>query len=85
MAMALVFITLKPGSMNDFIYALKNIESVEEIYPLYGLYDVLTEIKAETIDAIKEEIGSISRLHIASTMTLMTLEDEIGSITREKA
>ncbi|TET24658.1 MAG: Lrp/AsnC family transcriptional regulator, partial [Candidatus Bathyarchaeum sp.] len=50
------------------------IKCVEEAYMLYGVYDILTEVKTETTEELKEIILHIRTVkHALNTITLMAV------------
>jgi DNA-binding Lrp family transcriptional regulator len=56
---------------------LKAVEGVEEAYFSYGVYDLITKIKADTMDKLKEmvtrRIRTLSK--VRSTLTLIMMEE----------
>jgi len=47
---------------------------VEEAYMLYGVYDILAEVKTETTEELKENILRIRKVkHVLNTLTLMAV------------
>ena len=55
---------------------LQNIEGVEEAYSVYGVYDVVAKIEADSMDKLKEIITwRIRRLNkVRSTLTMIVIE-----------
>jgi DNA-binding Lrp family transcriptional regulator len=77
MISAVVLVTTESGSSQDHILEnLRNIEGVEEAHALYGLYDLIIKIKAQTIEKIKETIKLRIRQMsgVTSSLTLMIIE-----------
>jgi DNA-binding Lrp family transcriptional regulator len=77
MISAVVLVTTESGSSQDHILEnLRNIEGVEEAHALYGLYDLIIKIKAQTIEKIKETIKLRIRqmAGVTSSLTLMIIE-----------
>ena len=56
MISALVLVNTDLGSQDKVIESLKLVEGVEEAHALYGVYDLLMKIKANSFDKIKEII-----------------------------
>ena len=54
MPMAFVLINTEIGSESEVLAALKKIEAVKEAYMVYGVYDVVAKVKADTMDKLKE-------------------------------
>ena len=77
MPRAYVLINVESGSEDDVLQELKTIEGVEEAYFSYGVYDLITKIKADTMDKLKEmvtrHIRTLSK--VRSTLTLIMMEE----------
>ncbi len=76
MPLAFVLISAEVGSENEALKELKAIEQVKEAYMVYGVYDIVAKIQAETMDKLKEVITrKVRRLNkINSTLTMMVIE-----------
>ena len=59
MFMAYLLISTKIGSESDVLEALKKVEGVEEAHSLWGIYDIVARIKADTMDKLKFIISKI--------------------------
>ena len=55
-ATAYVLLNTEIGSEKQVLKALKKIEGVEEAHSLWGVYDIIANIKAENIDKLKDII-----------------------------
>jgi DNA-binding Lrp family transcriptional regulator len=77
MPRAFVLINVESGSEDEVLKDLKGIEGVEEAYFSYGVYDLITKIKAETMEKLKEmvthRIRALSK--VRSTLTLIMMEE----------
>ena len=77
MPRAFVLINVESGSEDEVLKELKKIEGVEEAYFSYGVYDLITKIKADSMDKLKEmvtrKIRSLSK--VRSTLTLIMMEE----------
>ena len=77
MPRAYVLINVESGSEDDVLTELKSVEGVEEAYFSYGVYDLITKIKADTMDKLKEmvtrRIRTLSK--VRSTLTLIMMEE----------
>ena len=73
---AFVLINTELGSEDDVSRELREIEEVKEIYGVYGVYDLVIRVEAETMEKLKEVIGSeIRRLNnVRSTLTMIVVE-----------
>jgi len=74
--MAFVFINTEMGSEEEVITDLKKVEGVIEAYVVYGVYDIVAKIKAETMDKLKDIVTShMRRLNkVRSTLTMVVIE-----------
>ena len=77
MPRAYVLINVESGSEDDVLTELKSVEGVEEAYFSCGVYDLITKIKADTMDKLKEmvtrHIRTLSK--VRSTLTLIMMEE----------
>ena len=56
---------------------LKKIDGVEEVYIVYGIYDIVAKIRANTMDELKEIVTwRVRRLDkVRSTLTMIVIEE----------
>jgi DNA-binding Lrp family transcriptional regulator len=77
MPKAFVLINVESGAEEEVLAELKKIEDVEEAFFSYGVYDIITRIKADSMEKLKDmvtrKIRSISR--VRSTLTLIMMEE----------
>ena len=77
MPRAFVLINVESGSEDEVLKELKKIEGVEEAYFSYGVYDLVTKIKADSMEALKDmvtrKIRALSK--VRSTLTLIMMEE----------
>jgi DNA-binding Lrp family transcriptional regulator len=77
MPRAFVLINVESGSEDEVLKELKKFEGVEEAYFSYGVYDLVTKIKADTMEQLKEmvtrKIRALSK--VRSTLTLIMMEE----------
>ena len=71
---AYVLINTELGQETAVIDVIKNVKEITATYALYGIYDVIVEVEAETMDRVKEIVfNDIRRLEsVKSTITLIT-------------
>jgi DNA-binding Lrp family transcriptional regulator len=72
---AYVLLNTEIGSERDVLHAIKGIEGVQEAFRLWGIYDIVARVKADTIDKLNQIIGEklqFSKVH--SKMTVMVTE-----------
>ena len=77
MPKAFVLINVESGAEDEVLNILKTIEGVEEAYFSYGVYDVITKIKAESMEKLKEMVTTKIRSLdlVRSTLTLIMIEE----------
>jgi DNA-binding Lrp family transcriptional regulator len=77
MPTAFVLINTEIGSESDVLKDLKHVEGVEEASAVYGVYDIVARVKADTMDKLKEIVTwRIRRLDkVRSTLTMIVVED----------
>ncbi len=77
MPMAFVLINTEIGSESTVLEALKKIDAVKEAYMVYGVYDVVAKVKADTMDKLKEIVTwHVRRLDkVRSTLTMIVIEE----------
>ena len=77
MPMAYVLITTETGAMESVRESLKKMEYVKETYMVYGVYDIIATVKAETMEKLKEivtwNLRSLDR--VRSTLTMIVVEE----------
>jgi DNA-binding Lrp family transcriptional regulator len=78
MPMAYVLINTEPKHMERVVEALEKLDSVAEVFPVYGVYDVVAKIRADSMDKLKEivtwKVRSIDE--VRSTITMLILEEK---------
>jgi DNA-binding Lrp family transcriptional regulator len=77
MPRAFVLINVESGSEDEVLKELKSIEGVEEAYFSYGVYDLITKIRADSMDKLKEVVTRRIRTltKVRSTLTLIMMEE----------
>ncbi len=77
MPKAFVLINVESGSEEEVLEQIKKIEGVEEAYYSYGVYDIITKVKADSMeklrDTVTRKVRTISR--VRSTLTLIMMEE----------
>jgi DNA-binding Lrp family transcriptional regulator len=77
MPRAFVLINVESGSEDEVLKELKKIEGIEEAYFSYGVYDIITRIKADSMEKLKDmvtrQIRALSK--VRSTLTLIMMEE----------
>ena len=75
MAMAFVLINVESGADAEVLQAIKKISNVKEAYQVYGVYDIVTKVEAESMDKLKDIVTNrIRRLDkVRSTLTTIVM------------
>ncbi len=73
---AFIVMNVKLGLEEETLNEILKIEGVEEAYTVYGVYDIVAKVKAETLNKLKEIVTwKIRRLSsIMSTTTMVVIE-----------
>jgi len=76
MPMAFVFMNIDTGGEQEVLNQLRTITNVKEAYLVYGVYDLVARIEAETMDKLKEIVTwKVRRLDkVRSTLTTIVME-----------
>ncbi len=76
MPVAFVLINTETEFMEDVLKALRDVEGVEEAYSVYGVYDIVAKVEADSMDKLKDMVTwKIRRLqNIRSTLTMIVIE-----------
>ena len=64
------------GAEEDLLKKLREIPNVREVYVVYGVYDIVARVEADTMEKVKETITwHIRRLDkVRSTLTMIVVE-----------
>jgi DNA-binding Lrp family transcriptional regulator len=77
MPQAFVLINVESGAEEEVVSALKKIEGVEEAYYSYGVYDIISKVKADSMEKLKDlvtrKVRTLNR--VRSTLTLIMMEE----------
>jgi DNA-binding Lrp family transcriptional regulator len=78
MALAFVLLNTETGTENGVLEELKKIEAVKEAYVVYGVYDVVAKVGADTMEKLKEIVTwKVRRLDkVRSTLTMIIIEGQ---------
>ncbi|MDG6926770.1 MAG: Lrp/AsnC ligand binding domain-containing protein [Nitrososphaerota archaeon] len=74
MRRAFVMVNTDLGSEAELQSELKKVEGIVGVYQVYGVYDMIVEVEAESDQKLKEILFSRIRSlkHVSSTLTLTT-------------
>lgn len=77
MPLCFVLINTEPDQMERVLEKLKKIDGVEEAHMLYGVYDIIAKVKADTMDKLKEIVAWHVRSvdNVRSTLTTIVIEE----------
>jgi DNA-binding Lrp family transcriptional regulator len=75
--LSFVLINADLGAEDDLLKDLREIEFVKEVYIVYGVYDIVVKIEADTLEKVKETITwKIRRLEkVRSTLTMIVVDN----------
>ena len=76
MPMAFVLVNAEVGSEDNVVKELRKMPNVKESYAVYGVYDIVAKVEAESMDKLKEIITwKIRKLDkVRSTLTTLVIE-----------
>jgi DNA-binding Lrp family transcriptional regulator len=76
MPVAFVLINAEIGSEDEVVVELRKIGNVKESYVVYGVYDIVAKVEADSMDKLKEIVTwKIRRLDkVRSTLTMIVVE-----------
>ena len=76
MEKAFILINTEIGSEADVLKKLKKVEGINEVFLVYGTYDIIARVRADTMDKLKEIVTwRIRRLDkVRSTSTMIVVE-----------
>jgi len=74
---AFVLINTETGFMDEVLKELSKIKGVKEAYSVYGVYDIIAKVEAETMEGLKDivtwRIRKIS--NVRTTLTMIVIEE----------
>jgi len=75
MPLAFVLINAEIGSEGEILKELKKLENVKEAYLVYGVYDIVAKVEADTMEKLKEFTSfKVRRLNkVRSTLTMIVM------------
>ena len=76
MPTAFVVINSEIGMENEVLKQLKTLPNVKEAHPVYGVYDIIAKVTADTQDKLKEIVTKKIRglENVRSTLTMLVIE-----------
>jgi len=76
MALCYVLLNVEPGSEENVRNEGRKVPNVKKSHRVYGVYDMIAEVEADSMDALKEIVTwKIRRLNgVRSTLTAIVIE-----------
>ena len=73
---ALVLFQIESGNEDQVLKDVKKVEGVEEAYISYGVYDLVVNVRADSMDALKDLISNQLRQisKVRTTISLLLIE-----------
>jgi DNA-binding Lrp family transcriptional regulator len=64
------------GSEDSLVSDLRKLDSVKEVYQVYGVYDIVAQVEADTMEKVKETITwKLRKINgVKSTLTMIVME-----------
>ena len=85
MISAFVMVNSVPDQSEWVLDRIGEIEEVEEAYRIWGVYDIIAVVKAETIEELKGIILDIRKVkHVLSSLTLMVRKQKGAQKKRDE-
>jgi len=75
MPIAFVLINAEIGSEGEVLSELRKVEGIQEAYSVYGVYDVVAKVEADSMEKLKDIVTwRIRRLNkVRSTLTMIVI------------
>ncbi|MDH5403631.1 MAG: Lrp/AsnC ligand binding domain-containing protein [Candidatus Heimdallarchaeota archaeon] len=76
MATAFILINTDVAAEEEVLEQLKQLPEVESVSLVYGIYDLIVKVKADTLDELKRRVtGNLRGIEkIRNTMTMIAVE-----------
>lgn len=77
MPAAYILLNTEIGSENRVLKALKKVDGVDEVKRLWGVYDIIAHVKADTVEGLKYILTTkIERIGNINTKLTMLITDK---------
>ena len=78
MASAYLLLNVETGTEEEVIKSLRDIQAVKEARMVYGVYDVVAKVKADTMDKLKEVVTwKLRRVeNVKDSLTMIVIEGQ---------
>ncbi len=86
MPIAYILINTEIGAEKQVIRALKRVEGVEEVNTLWGVYDIIANVKSESMEELKNIITHhIEKIGQINSKLTMIITDKPQNALQERA
>ncbi len=77
MPLAFVLVNVEAGTDKEVLANLKKVPEVKAAYMVYGVYDIVVMIEADTLERLREMVTKKIRQldKVRSTMTMIVMEN----------
>lgn len=85
MPTAYILVNTVIGSQKQVLKALKGVEGVEEVHNLWGVYDLIANVKADSIEELRQIITQRIEIieNINSKLTMVVAENPQTTIKEQ--
>ena len=76
MPIAFVLLNVEPGGEDEVLQSLKTIPEVREAYRVYGVYDMIAKVEADSLGMVKDVV-TLKMRHlpgVRSTLTTIAID-----------
>jgi DNA-binding Lrp family transcriptional regulator len=81
---AFVLLNTNVGSEFDVLRELRKVKGIQEASALYGIYDIIAQVKSESMESLRRTITWDIRKMDSVSATLTMMVHERGDVTDEK-
>lgn len=76
MPLAFVLVNVEAGTDREVLDNIKKVPEVKQAYMVYGVYDIIVMLEAETLEKLRETVTKKIRQldKVRSTMTMIVME-----------
>ena len=77
MLKAFIMINVKVGTDRDVVGELRSMKNVDKVYEVYGVYDIVAEVSAPTMEELKDTVNADMRKlgSVLATNTIIVAEN----------
>jgi DNA-binding Lrp family transcriptional regulator len=72
MPQAFVLMNAELGSEDSIVQELKKLEGVKEVFQVYGVYDIVAQLEADTMETITWRLRKLNGVKSTLTMIVMS-------------